>query len=237
MKKLKRLFFIIFIIILAISAYFIEDGYMMYKNAIEKTPIKEKVASLQEDEDYVKIDEISEYLQKATVDIEDKRFYEHFGIDLYSIGRAFVSNFESKEITGGGSTITQQLVKNLYFDQSKRITRKVAEVFFALDFEEQYEKDEILELYLNVIYYGDGYYGIGDACSGYFDKTPDELDLNEASLLAGIPNAPSVYAISNNSIKTYQRQKMVLRAMLDNDDIDKEEYDEILNIILEKEGI
>ena len=175
-------------------------------------------------------------MKDSIVSIEDRRFYEHFGIDLYSIGRAVVGNFKKQELSSGGSTITQQLAKNMYFSQEKKITRKIAEIFVALDLEEEYEKDEILELYLNIIYFGDGYYGIKEATNGYLNKEPSELTLYEATLLAGIPNAPSVYALSNNTKLTYERQKIVLRALLDTEKITKDEYNELLKEIEDMEN-
>lgn len=234
-KKIKIFLIIIIVLFLAVAAYFIEDGYNMYKEAVRKVSIEEKVKEIRNDRNYVEKEDISKDLLNAVVSIEDKRFYEHFGVDLYSIGRAFVNNLQSNKITGGGSTITQQLAKNMYFTQDKKITRKIAEIFVALDLEEKYEKDDILELYLNVIYFGDGYYGVREASNGYFNKEPIELDLYESSLIAGIPNAPSVYALSNNSPYTYQRQRMVLKSMLDGECITKTQYDEILDRIKDLE--
>lgn len=235
-KRLKRFILFIVVAVLAVAAYFVHDGYELYKSVIEETPLIEMVSNIRKDENFVEIDNVSEYLKKATVSIEDRRFYDHFGIDLYSIGRAFVNNFENQKVIGGGSSITQQVAKNMYFDQKKKLTRKVAEVFVALDLEEAYSKDEILELYLNIIYYGDGYYGIKEATEGYLEKEPNELNLDEASLLAGIPNAPSVYALTNNTKLTYQRQIIVLDAMVDTGDITKEERDELVLKINEKMG-
>ena len=235
-KKTKRFITIVLIVIIAIAAYFIHDGYELYRKVIDEKSIEQKVSDIRKDENYVGIDEISQNLKDSIVSIEDRRFYEHFGIDLYSIGRAVVGNFKKQELASGGSTITQQLAKNMYFSQEKKITRKIAEIFVALDLEEEYEKDEILELYLNIIYFGDGYYGIKEATNGYLNKEPSELTLYEATLLAGIPNAPSVYALSNNTKLTYERQKIVLRALLDTEKITKDEYNELLKEIEDMEN-
>lgn len=113
-----------------------------------------------------------------------------------------------------GSTITQQTGRLLYFTQEQRFTRKVAELFVAFDLEKNYSKEDILELYINIIYYGNGYYGIRDASLGYFNKEPKDLTLDEASLLAGIPNAPSVYSPNKNLDLAKKRQSAVLSAML-----------------------
>lgn len=115
----------------------------------------------------------------------------------------------------GGSTITQQLAKNMYFTQEKKVTRKVAEVFMSIEIEKNYEKDEILELYLNTIYFGDGYYTVKEACKGYFDKKLDEMTEAEAILLAGIPNAPSIYAPTKNLELAKQRQRQVMKKMIE----------------------
>ena len=205
-KGIKGIIILIFLIILFIIGYFVADGYKLYKSVIYETSIEDKVKEIQSNPSYIKLDNVSKDYINAVISVEDKRFYEHFGIDIYSMGRALMNNLQNKKIIGGGSTITQQLAKNMYFEQKKKLTRKIAEAFVTLDLEDKYSKSEILELYINIIYFGDGFYGIKDACNGYLDKNPSELNLYEATLLAGIPNAPSVYQLSNNSKYTYQRQ-------------------------------
>lgn len=232
-RRIKRFITFILIVIIAILGYETYNGYNLYKESVENTSIQEKVNEIQSSDSYVSLDNVSNYFCMAIVDVEDRRFYSHFGIDIYSQVRAFVNNIKSGKITGGGSTITRQLAKNLYFSSEQKLSRKFAEVFMALELEEKYSKDEILEMYINVIYFGNGYYGIKEASNGYLDKEPSTLDLNEASLLAGIPNAPSVYALTNNAKVTYERQKMVLDAMLDANDISKEEYDSCIEIVNE----
>jgi membrane peptidoglycan carboxypeptidase len=236
-KSFKRIFIFIFLIIIFLIGYFISDGYKLYKSAIEEISIEDKVEEIRSNSNYVKISDISQYYLDAVISVEDKRFEEHFGIDIYSIGRAFLNNIDSKKITGGGSTITQQLAKNMYFSQKKKIARKVAEVFVTLDLEEKYSKDEILELYVNIIYFGDGYYGIKEACNGYLNKEPSQMDLNESTLLAGIPNAPSIYQLSNNSDYTYQRQIIVLNSMVENNCLSEEKADELINQINQSRGL
>ena len=113
----------------------------------------------------------------------------------------------------GGSTITQQLAKNMYFGQDKDLTRKVAEVFVAMELERDYSKEEIFELYVNAIYFGDGYYDVASASRGYFGKEPEEMSDYECTLLAGIPNAPSVYAPTKNPELAAKRQLKVLERM------------------------
>lgn len=236
-KVIRRILVLLILICIFVVGYIVADGYKLYKFVTDEISIEDKVNKIRNNPDYVKIDEIPKDYLNAVVSIEDKRFYDHFGIDIYSIGRALLSNLESQKIIGGGSTITQQLAKNMYFEQKKVLSRKVAEVFVSMDLEEKYTKDDILELYINIIYYGDGYYGIGKASRGYFSKEPKELDLNEITLLAGIPNAPSVYQLSNNSLYTYQRQIIVINSMLDTNNINQEVAQELINKIKESKGI
>lgn len=214
MKKLKIFFtFIVLVLIIATSAI-IKSGHNIYKDAIKKVPIDEKVSSIESKDDFVKLNDISKDFTNAILAIEDHRFYEHGPIDLISIFRAIAKDIKELKLVEGGSTITQQLAKNMYFTQEKKFTRKIAEIFVAYDLERLYDKDEILELYINTLYFGDGYYGIKEASVGYFDKLPDKLNFEEATMLAGIPNAPSIYALGNNSQLSYQRQQQVIDAMV-----------------------
>ena len=150
----------------------------------------------------------------AVVAVEDHRFEQHLGIDLIAIGRAAWNNLTSWSLREGGSTITQQLAKNMYFTQEKSFIRKIAEMFMAFRLESSYTKDEILELYLNSIYFGDGYYCVRDASQGYFGKDPIDMTDYESTLLAGIPNAPSVYSLTANPDLVEQRQQYVIQQMV-----------------------
>ena len=150
----------------------------------------------------------------AVVAVEDHRFEQHLGIDLIAIGRAAWNNLTSWSLREGGSTITQQLAKNMYFTQEKSFIRKIAEMFMAFRLESSYTKDEILELYLNSIYFGDGYYCVRDASQGYFGKDPIDMTDYESTLLAGIPNAPSVYSLTANPDLAEQRQQYVIQQMV-----------------------
>ena len=127
----------------------------------------------------------------------------------------------------GGSTITQQLMKNQYFTQDKNFERKFAEIFAAWDMEREYTKEEIFELYVNTIYFGSGYYGIHDAAQGYFGKDPAGLTESEAVMLAGLPNAPSVYSLDANPALARQRMRQVLDSMVDCGAISQTESDRI----------
>ncbi len=204
-------------------------GYTMYSDAISKTSITDKVAEIKSDENYVTISQVSDDFKNAIIAVEDHRFKEHNGIDIITTTRSMLENIKEKDIVAGGSTITQQTGRLLYFTQEQRFTRKVAELFVAFDLEKLYSKDEILEMYVNVIYYGNGYYGIREASLGYFEKEPKDLTLNEASLLAGIPNAPSVYAPNKNIDLAKKRQSAVLAAMVKYDYISETDKLEVEN--------
>lgn len=209
MKKfIFKLFLWIFIILFIIFAIILGLGYLKYKDAINKISLNDAILKLKSNNNYIKISEISEDYKKAVVAIEDHRFYTHKGIDVISIIRSTYINLTSKSLDYGGSTITQQVGRNIYFSQEKSPVRKIAEMFVAFDLEKNYSKDEILELYLNIIYFGKGYYGIHDASYGYFNKSPKELSFYEATYLAGLPNAPSIYS-ENNELGEERRLQVV----------------------------
>lgn len=214
MKIFRNVVLIILIVAITIGIRFVGLGYSIYKEALRSMPLEEKVASIQEKENYTHIDEMPKLYRDAVVAVEDHRFYKHNGIDIIAIGRAVVNDIKAMKFVEGGSTITQQLAKNIYFTQEKKMTRKIAEAFMAFKIESSYEKDEILELYLNTSYFGDGYYTAKEACRGYFDKDISEMTDYEAILLAGIPNAPSVYAPTKNPELAKQRQRQVMDKMI-----------------------
>ena len=165
-------------------------------------------------ENYVFLHNIPQDLLKAIVAVEDARFYTHEGYDLKGITRATVDNLEAGEIEEGGSTITQQLAKNLFLNNEQSFLRKAEELLLAREIEKNFAKDKILEFYLNTIYFGSGYYGIAAAAEGYFGKEPKDLTLAESAMLAGLPNAPSVYSPYVNFNLAKKRQMTVIDAML-----------------------
>lgn len=201
----------------------------MYKVAIENVPLEEKIEEIKEKEGYTKISELPQIYIEAIISVEDHRFYKYSGIDLIAIGRAIINDIKAMEFVEGGSTITQQIAKNEYFTQEKQLTRKVAEVFMAFELEKKYSKDEILEIYINTIYFGNGYYNVKDACKGYFGKTIDKMTKGECIMLAGIPNAPSVYNPKENLELAKQRQKQVADKMVEYGYLTEKEEKEILN--------
>jgi len=162
----------------------------------------------------VTIDELPPHVPRAFIAAEDKRFYEHDGADAQAMARAAVSNVISGKTVSGASTITQQLVKNLVLSPEQTLKRKAQEVRLARELEEKLSKNEILELYLNRVYFGSGFYGLGAASRFYFDKDPQDLTLAEASLLATLPKAPSRLALDDNMEGAKQRQAYVISEML-----------------------
>ncbi|MBR4152378.1 MAG: PBP1A family penicillin-binding protein [Selenomonadaceae bacterium] len=162
----------------------------------------------------VKIEQIPLNLLNAFVSIEDNRFYEHKGVDFRGLVRAAYTNLVRGEIAEGGSTITQQLAKNAYLTQERTIKRKIQEVFLALQLEKQYTKQEILELYLNQIYFGQGAYGVQAAAKTYFGKNVEDLTLAECAMLAGIPKSPNYYSPFNNINAAIERRDTVLDQMV-----------------------
>lgn len=228
MKFIKKIFNFLLCCIIVIVALTINDGYLLYKSAIVQMPLENKVEQIKNIENYTKIEELPETYIDAVISVEDHRFYTHKGIDLISIGRAVINDIIAMSFVEGGSTLTQQLAKNTYFTQEKTIKRKIAEIFMALNFEKNYTKEEILEFYLNTSYFGEGCYTVKDAADVYFDKDPIEMTDYECILLAGIPNAPSIYAPTRNPELAKERQLQVIEKMIKYEALTKEEANEIL---------
>ena len=187
--KIKRALAGLFVLLLALclsaGLYVGLKGYGMYREALEQKPLAEMAEQVRAQPDFTPLDELPRLYRDAVVAVE------------------------------GGSTITQQLAKNLYFTQEKVLTRKAAEAFMAWAIEKQYTKDEILELYVNSIYFGSGYYNVRQASEGYFGKAPAQMTPYECTLLAGVPNAPSAYDPAQNPGLARQRQKKVVEQMVE----------------------
>lgn len=166
---------------------------------------------------YVTFDQIPKTLANAFVVMEDRDFYSHSGIDYKAIVRAALANQKSSEIVQGASTITQQLARNIFLTQEVTWERKIEEMFIAWDLEKKYSKEEILEFYLNNIYFGNGYYGVEAAARGYFSKSVSELTLSEQAFIAAIPNNPSKYNPLTNFENTLRRRDLILEQMYDTD--------------------
>ena len=180
----------------------------------------------------VKLNQISPTLVTATIAIEDRRFFDHTGFDMKGLARAVVANVESRSKKQGASTLTQQLARNLYLTHEKTWTRKLREAMYTVQLEMKYAKNEILEMYLNQIYYGHGAYGIEAAAQMYFDKSSSDLTLGESALLAGIPKGPTYYSPYRNMKNAKDRQKIILTTMTDHGHITAEQakaaYEELL---------
>lgn len=214
--------------LVAAGGYFAVTGHKLYESAIQVTPIDTLYSSISSREGFVPYAQLPQTYINAVISAEDSRFTHHKGVDPVSIARALVTDLRTGSFAEGGSTITQQLAKNQYFTQEQTVERKIAEVFMALTMEQHFSKRTILELYVNSIYFGDGYEGIGSASWGYFGKAPSALDADECTLLAGIPNAPSVYALSQNPGLARERQQEVLRKLVSYDYLGQDAAQHIL---------
>lgn len=223
MKFIKKLIIsIILLIIVACSIVFL-IGQSYYSKALKQKPLLTRVEEITSKENFVKFEDMSSYYRNAVISVEDHRYYDHGPVDFIAIARAIFINIKNGELQEGGSTITQQVAKNIVFSQEQSWVRKVGEIFAAYDLEKNYTKKEIFELYVNTAYFGDGYYGIYEASYGYYNKSPKDLNLDEASMLAGVPNAPSVYAPTVNPDLAKKRQYHVLNTMLEYGYITKDE--------------
>ena len=179
--------------------------------------------------EWISLDDISPYLIEATINTEDKNFYKHIGFDYLRILKAMAVNITSGTTSQGASTITQQYAKNLFLDFDKTWKRKWDEMWYTIEIESHYSKDEILEGYLNTINYGHGKYGIETASKYYFGKSAKDLTLAEAAMLTGIPKSPSNYSPFVNLEKATQRQQMILKNMYDDGVISEAEYNKALD--------
>lgn len=182
-----------------------------------------------EKKEWTLLKDINNNLIKATINIEDKRFYEHHGVDILRVFKAFINNIKKGKIIEGASTITQQYAKNLYLDFDKTFKRKIDELWYTIQIETHYSKDEILEGYLNTINYGHGNYGIKNASQYYFNKEPSELTLAESIILANIPKSPNNYSPVNNLELAKKKLNNTLNKFLKDKIITKEEYDKAIN--------
>jgi membrane peptidoglycan carboxypeptidase len=181
---------------------------------------------------YVTIDEIPSYLRTGIVAVEDSRFFQHPALDPQGILRAVYNNIKTGEMAEGGSTITQQLAKNLFLSREKTMQRKAEEAVLAFQLENKYDKQEILEMYLNQIYFGSGVYGVANASHKYFNKDVRNLNLAECALLAGIPKSPNNFSPLNNPEKALKRRNLVLKLMANEGVITKKEAEQTVKLPL-----
>ena len=233
MKKLFKFFcflFIIFVITIIGCFLYVKLSPKVTINSANNISLYDINKNIyfkgNESKEWVDLDDISDYLIKSTIYTEDKNFYKHFGFDFLRIGKAILTNITSHSTNQGASTITQQYAKNLFLDFDKTWKRKWDEMWYTMRIEANYSKDEILEGYLNTINYGHGKYGIENASKFYFNKSSKDLDLAEASMLSGIPKAPSIYSPIINYENAKKRQLVVLNALVSNGIISSSEKDE-----------
>ena len=228
MKTIKRLLWLFLVILVIVAGVQIKGGYDKYQQALADRPLTDVLEELQAKENYTQYEKVPEIYYKALVAVEDRRFYKHNGFDIIGTTRAIYNDIKANELLEGGSTISQQLAKNLYFPKDDTLQRKIAEIFMALKIEDEYEKEDVLEFYINGIYYGSGYYSIYDASIGYFGKEPKDMTDYECTLLVGIPNAPSIYSLDVRPDLAKQRQEKVVECMVDVEYITEEEGNLIL---------
>lgn len=229
-KVIKRIFIVIAIlagICVCVVGFFAIKGAIMWNDAKSAEPITQTVERIRAEDGFVKYEDLPEFYIDAVVSVEDRRFFTHGGISVKSIIRALLHDISTLSLEQGGSTITQQVAKNLWFTQEKRLERKFAEVFAAFELEKELSKEEIFELYVNSIYFGSDYYGVSAAANGYFGKSVNALSDYECAMLAGLPNAPSVYSLDENPELARQRLELVLDSMLDNGTISQEKREEV----------
>jgi len=246
MKVLKKfIIYVFFIILLGLGFVFIyvKNSPKLEINSANNIALYDNNKKLffqgTRSSNWVSLNNISDYVINSTIYTEDKNFYKHHGFDLLRILKASYINITNRKLKQGASTITQQYAKNLFLDFDKTIKRKWDEMWYTIRMEDDYSKDEILEGYLNTINYGHGVYGIENASQFYFGKSAKILDLAEASILTGIPKAPSIYSPLIDYESAKKRQLVVLNELLKNKIISKGEledaYNEKLNFIGEKE--
>ena len=216
-----------YLFIIFIGDYVIDEEKLVMNTASKLVDIdgNELTKIYVENRELVDLSEVPDYVQQAFVSVEDQRFYEHHGIDMKAIGRAIYKDIIAGSKVEGGSTITQQLAKNIFLTNDKTFLRKTKEAIIAINLEKRYSKKKLLEMYLNQVYFGHGAYGIKSAAKLYFNKDVSELALEEGALIAGIPKAPSTYSPITNVEKSKERRDVILSLMGDQKYIT---YDEVV---------
>ena len=196
------------------------------------------ISTLKSEKDsyYLSIENIPPNVVAAIISIEDKKFYRHDGIDYKALLRAVKAAIENGEVKQGGSTITMQLAKNIFLTQERSWERKVEEIFIAIELEKKYTKNQIIEFYLNDIYFGNGYYGIQAASKGYFNKEVQYLTVSQIAFLCAIPNNPTLYDPVTNIENTISRRDRILKNMVDDGKISQLDYAEAMieEIVLDR---
>jgi len=236
-RKILTILSIIALIIISITA----SSYYIKKQSLPEIDDLKKMEFYSNDntlffelshnhnENYVNLPEISINMIKAILCAEDQSFYEHHGFDYKRIIKSLIDNISSMSKKYGASTITQQYARNIYLNHEKSYKRKLKEAYYTIILENNYTKDEILEGYLNTIYFGHGVYGVFDAAKFYFNKHPSELTISESAILAAIPKGPSLYSPLTKYDNNKSRKEIILKLMYDQDKISLVEFEKALN--------
>lgn len=215
-------------LVVIVVGYFAIRGAVMWNGAKSALSVTQAAQNARAAEGYVTFEELPEFYVNAVISVEDRRFFKHNGISLRSIARAAFYDVKTRSLDQGGSTITQQVAKNVWFSEEKKLERKFAEVWAAFALESKLSKNEIFELYVNTIYFGSDCYGISSAAEWYFGKKPSELSEYECAMLAGLPNAPSVYSLDASPELARQRLEQVLDSMQANGTLTEEKAQELI---------
>jgi membrane peptidoglycan carboxypeptidase len=244
LKKPLKIISIVFIVIITLSMivsfsayYYLTKDVKLDKSLLEydKNNIQfyddndDLINTMKYNNDYLKIEETPTDLKNAFLSLEDREFYNHNGLNYKRIIGAIISNLKTKSLKEGASTITQQVIKNTHLSNEKTIKRKIQEAKLAYELERNYSKDEIFEIYLNIVYMGNNLYGVKDAAKYYFNKDCNELSLMECAVIAGIVKNPSKYSPTQNKEESIKRANIVLKCMLDNKKITEDIYNKTIN--------
>ena len=225
-KKLAGFLGILLLCMMTALATLFYQGHVRYEREIRALPLEDAVSAYTDDPDYVRFSDIDEDFVEAVISVEDKRFFRRNGYDFIALFRALYHNFLAGDLIEGGSTISEQIAKNLYLNgYVNGLEEKMAEIYILLALEKTYAKEDLFALYANMNYYGDGHWGIKDAAEGYYGKDCNDLSLGEAAMLAGLPNAPSIYQLSTGYEDAKERQKWVLQTMYNNGYITREQME------------
>ena len=228
-KKILIVFLAILIILTGTVGIFMAQGYQCYQDTVRTESIQDAVSQYTSKAGYTAYENIDTDFVNAVVSVEDKRFFTRDGFDWIALTRAIIANTMALKMIEGGSTLSQQISKNLYYQHTSRgIKQKIAEVFIMNDLENQYLKEDLFALYANMNYYGDGYWGIEEAAEGYYGVSASDLTVAESAMLAGIPNAPALYQLSTGYDEAKKRQEKVLGLMLNNEYISEDIYNEAM---------
>ncbi|MBF0840111.1 glycosyltransferase [Mammaliicoccus lentus] len=230
-KKVSKLFGFLAILIILVIAFYIAVMYMW-----SRTSDVDELTKIEDKPSYVQVEDMPDYTKNAFVAVEDKRYYDHEGIDLRGVSRALVVSLKNGELTQGGSTITQQVVKNYFYTNETQMTRKVKEMFVAKRVEDTYDKNDILSFYVNNIYFGGNNYTIEEAANYYFGATVDknnpylpQVTVLQSAVLASVVNAPSNFDINNISDSYVTRIKSTLEKMKQQKYITDSQYTQAIN--------